>query len=59
MARLFITEGLPCSGKSTMARFIADLTGGRFYDEGEPHPPSASSARLFPTARRAGFPRGN
>ena len=31
--RLFIIEGLPCSGKSSTAKFTADITGGRFYDE--------------------------
>jgi len=39
MAKLYIVEGLPCSGKSTAARYIADtLEKGdqtvRFYDEG-------------------------
>lgn len=33
MTRLYITEGLPCSGKSTTARYISGLTGGRLYDE--------------------------
>lgn len=31
--RLYITEGLPCSGKSSTARFIAEQTGGAFFDE--------------------------
>ena len=31
--RLYIIEGLPCSGKSTTAKFTADITGGRFFDE--------------------------
>lgn len=39
MTRLYIVEGLPCSGKSTMARFIADMLAARgrkvrFIDEG-------------------------
>lgn len=33
MTRLYITEGLPCSGKSTTARRIANLTGGLMFDE--------------------------
>jgi len=33
MTRLYIVEGLPCSGKSTTAGYIAKLTGGRMYDE--------------------------
>lgn len=39
MTRLYIVEGLPCSGKSTTARFIADTLAARgkqvrFFDEG-------------------------
>lgn len=34
MGKLYIVEGLPCSGKSTTAAYIAELTGGRLYDEG-------------------------
>ena len=34
MNRLIIVEGLPCSGKSTVSRYIADRCGERFYDEG-------------------------
>ena len=34
MRRLIITEGLPCSGKSTSAKFIAERLGWRFVDEG-------------------------
>lgn len=33
MAKLYIVEGLPCSGKSTTAKYIAKLTGGRLFDE--------------------------
>lgn len=32
-AKLYIVEGLPCSGKSTTARYIAGRAGGRFFDE--------------------------
>lgn len=32
--RLYIVEGLPCSGKSTTAKFVAQKTGGLFFDEG-------------------------
>lgn len=32
-AKLYIVEGLPCSGKSTTARYIAGKVGGRFFDE--------------------------
>ena len=55
MARLFITEGLPCSGKSTMARLIADLTGGRFYDEGEPHPAECEFCAFIPDGAQGDF----
>ena len=34
MRRLIIIEGLPCAGKSTVGRFIADLLGWRYVDEG-------------------------
>lgn len=32
-AKLYIVEGLPCSGKSTTASHIARLTGGLLFDE--------------------------
>lgn len=32
-AKLYIVEGLPCSGKSTTARYIAERIGGSFFDE--------------------------
>ena len=43
MSKLYIVEGLPCSGKSTTARHIADLLTRqgrtvRCVDEGEDHP---------------------
>lgn len=34
MNKLIIVEGLPCSGKSTAAKFIAEQTGYHFVDEG-------------------------
>lgn len=33
MAKLYIVEGLPCSGKSTAVAHIAQITGGRLFDE--------------------------
>ena len=33
-AKLYIVEGLPCSGKSTTARHIAERVGGLYFDEG-------------------------
>lgn len=32
-SRLYIAEGLPCSGKSSTARYISEITGGVFFDE--------------------------
>lgn len=32
--QLYIVEGLPCSGKSSTAKFIAEKTGGLLFDEG-------------------------
>lgn len=34
MNRLIIVEGLPCSGKSTTAKHIAESIKAHFYDEG-------------------------
>ena len=34
MTKLYIVEGLPCSGKSTAAAYIAQRTGGKLFDEG-------------------------
>lgn len=33
MAKLYIVEGLHCSGKSTAAAHIAQITGGRLFQE--------------------------
>lgn len=43
MSKLYIVEGLPCSGKSATARYVADLLTQqgrtvRCVDEGEDHP---------------------
>ena len=40
MNRLIIVEGLPCSGKSTAAKFIADKLNARYYDEGSGEHPA-------------------
>ena len=34
MRKLIIIEGLPCSGKSTAAKHIADALGMKYFDEG-------------------------
>ena len=44
--KLIIVEGLPCSGKSTTGRYIADALGMTYFDEG-------TGVRL-PQAVRAG-----
>lgn len=38
--RLIIVEGLPCSGKSTTAKYIADKLGMMYYDEGTGNHPA-------------------
>ena len=40
MNRLIIVEGLPCSGKSTAAKYIADKLNAKFYDEGSGEHPA-------------------
>lgn len=40
MNRLIIVEGLPCSGKSTTSKYIADRIGALFYDEGSGNHPA-------------------
>lgn len=40
MRRLIIVEGLPCSGKSTTAKYIAEKTGMRCFDEGSGRHPA-------------------
>ena len=38
--RLYIVEGLPCSGKSTTARFVAETLHAQFVDEGTGNHPA-------------------
>lgn len=38
--RLYIVEGLPCSGKSTTARFVAEQLHAQFVDEGTGNHPA-------------------
>ena len=33
MENLIIVEGLPCSGKSTTSKYIADRFNAKYYDE--------------------------
>lgn len=40
MNRLIIVEGLPCSGKSTTSKYIADRIDAIFYDEGSGEHPA-------------------
>ena len=49
MNRLIIVEGLPCSGKSTTARFIAENTGMSFIDEGTGSHPADYEFHAFLT----------
>ena len=55
-AKLYIVEGLPCSGKSTTARYIAGRAGGRFFDEDcAEHPADYTFHAFIPDG--AGFRR--
>ena len=47
MHRLIIVEGLPCSGKSTTSKHIADRTGAKFYDEGSGDHPADYEFHAF------------
>ncbi|MDO4863550.1 MAG: hypothetical protein Q4A05_05205 [Ruminococcus sp.] len=49
MKRLIIVEGLPCSGKSTTARYIAEKLGMRFVDEGTGDHPADYEFQAFLT----------
>ncbi len=50
MGKLFIIEGLPCTGKSTAARFVAEKTGGIFVDEGSGNHPADYEFDAFITS---------
>ena len=47
MHRLIIVEGLPCSGKSTISKHIADMIGAEFYDEGSGEHPADYEFHAF------------
>ena len=49
MSRLIIVEGLPCSGKSTTARYIAEKLGYTFVDEGSGDHPADYEFHAFLT----------
>lgn len=57
MTRLYIVEGLPCSGKSTTARYIADLlekSGKKvcFFDEGSGNHPADYEYHAYITQKQ-------
>ena len=47
--RLILAEGLPCSGKSTAAKFLADTLHMQFFDEGTGHHPADWENHAFLT----------
>ena len=47
MNRLIIVEGLPCSGKSTTSKYIADKLGAVFFDEGSGEHPADYEFHAF------------
>ena len=47
MNRLIIVEGLPCSGKSTASKYIADRLGAAFFDEGSGSHPADYEFHAF------------
>ena len=47
MHRLIIVEGLPCSGKSTTSKHIANSIGAKFYDEGSGDHPADYEFHAF------------
>ena len=49
--RLIIVEGLPCSGKSTAARFLAEQCGMTFVDEGTGAHPADYENHAFLTKK--------
>lgn len=54
MRRLAIVEGLPCSGKSTTARYIAEELGWSFVDEGSGDNPADWEFHAFVTEGELG-----
>lgn len=49
MRKLIIAEGLPCSGKSTASKYIAEKLGMKYYDEGSGHHPADYEFHAFLT----------
>lgn len=54
MNRLIIVEGLPCSGKSTVSKYIADRAGAVFYDEGSGEHPADYEFHAYLSERDLG-----
>jgi len=56
MSKLYIVEGLPCSGKSTAAKFIAEKVCGIYVDEGSgDHPADYEFQAFIPESELKGF----
>ncbi len=54
--KLYIVEGLPCTGKSTAAKFVAEKTGGIYVDEGGGnHPADYEFQAFIPDRALGGF----
>ncbi len=54
--KLYIVEGLPCTGKSTAAKFVAEKTGGIYVDEGNGnHPADYEFQAFIPDRALGGF----
>lgn len=54
--KLYIVEGLPCTGKSTAAKFVAEKTGGIYVDEGSGnHPADYEFQAFIPDRALGGF----
>ncbi len=45
--KLYIVEGLPCSGKSTIGRYVAELIQGKYVDEGTGNHPADYEFQSF------------
>lgn len=64
MTRLYIIEGLPCSGKSTASKYVADKLAARgrnvrYVDEGSgDHPADYESSAYVTGSELAAFPPG-